>query len=101
MESNREVNTKMERIRGISNQLGRKRPSAEQLEEPSPRMWALLQALPAFLGKHEQEFPLGLLPSPADACGGNGVLPAAGAETLIGFSRIGFKTLTEGHLFLN
>lgn len=64
-------------------------------------MWALLQALLAFLGKHEQEFPLGLLPSPADACGGNGVLPAAGAETLIGFSRIGFKSLTEGHLFLN
>lgn len=66
MESSRQVNTKMERISGISTlgEWGQKRPNAEQLGERSPRTWAVLQPSPAFLGRHEQEFAL---VSPAQA----------------------------------
>ena len=66
MESSRKVNTMIiERIRGISIQLGRKRPSTEQLGEQSPRMRAQPRASQASFRKHEQEFALGLLPCPA------------------------------------
>lgn len=101
MESSREVNTKMEKISGISTrgEWGQKRPTraAGRTESEDMGCAAVLTSFP-------WEARTGVCTGsaqPSPGLWGNGVLPAAGAETLTGFLGIGFKSPTEGLLFLN